>query len=1268
MKRTLKWIGIALAVLIVIAAAGALWLLETQSGAGFALERAKSALAGKLSVGAARGTLVSPLELNDVRWRDPAAGIDVHVDHLRIAYAIGGLLQRRLRVTSLEVDGVEVALRTVAAAPAAPQPPLRQLLTPPLDITVDRAHVAGVTVAQDGKPAFAANTIDLAAAWTASALRVRQLAVRAPEGHIDLSGALESYANWQGHAQADLDWKVDTRRIAARIDLSDDGRRASFSATLAQPMAATASGTLVPDASLPWTLAVNVPAFDPAPLTGSDSVQQLALALEGSGDRNGGTLAGRIEANAHRVLIDPLKFAIAGEELTIQNLHLRTPEAPGTLTAKGTVQLDAQPLAGALSANWEGVELPADLVGQVLATQGTLNATGSAQRFDAQADLSIGPPGKPAHFTLDLAGTPQAIDLHKLQLEQPHGGLAANGSVTLQPQVAWKIDAHADQLDTGALVAAWPGSLSFALATSGQMQADGAHGTLALEHLSGTLRQRPLRGGGTIAFAPPLTLDGAFDLASGASQVQLRGKGGKQTDATVQLEIASLGDWLPHSSGSLHGTIAARGTWPRLAVDADLQGAKLAYGDTTATALALQAHAHDVPDAPGGTLDLKAESVSAGGRVFDTLTLNAHGDEGAHELQFAAHAPSLDASLTLNGALTRAAKAGPAAWRGALSQLTLKLPDVAPWTQADPAALSYADAAFTLGELCLQSGQPRLCLSADSRADGAAQAKYTLQQLPLAMIVALVAPDAPLRVTGQIDGSGTITRTAAGALDGHAALTSAAGSVFYPDEASKPLLAYHAFNVDAALAPQQGNVTIAADFDSGGQLRGHVTLGGGAAGAMPLGGEIDVRVDDLHVIDLLTTKTASTSGKLDAHLALAGTTADPRVSGRIALNGFATEIPDAGLKLDKGEIALQSNDGRTFEVSGTIASGGGTLTASGTAGLGEAPLALKIEGENFLAADIPGAQVRITPNLSVRRDDKRYVVRGEVTIPHANVDLSKLPGGSGVATVSPDVVITDAQTAPQTDASASLPLSAVVTIKLGAGETKKLDLRQGRDVHLVGFGLDGYLSGQLTVQDRPGKPSVGRGQIEVNGTYKAYGQDLTIQQGRLLFATTPLDNPGLDIRATRAFADEDVTVGLQVRGTAQAPELSVFSTPAMEQSDALSYLVAGKPLSQLRGGEGNAVSSAARALGTAGGDLLAKSIGSRLGIDEIGVAENSSVGGAALTVGKYLSPRLYLSYGVGLFTPGEVITLRYRLTQHFDAEVQNGTLSNRAGINYKIEK
>jgi translocation and assembly module TamB len=231
-----------------------------------------------------------------------------------------------------------------------------------------------------------------------------------------------------------------------------------------------------------------------------------------------------------------------------------------------------------------------------------------------------------------------------------------------------------------------------------------------------------------------------------------------------------------------------------------------------------------------------------------------------------------------------------------------------------------------------------------------------------------------------------------------------------------------------------------------------------------------------------------------------------------------------------------------------------------------------------------------------------------------------------------------------------------------------MDLRQGTEVHLIGFGLNSNLGGQLTVQQYPGQPPIGRGQIQLDGTLKAYGQDLTIEQGRLLFAGTPVENPGLDISATRAFPDQNIKVGLQVRGTALRPVLTVFSNPAMEQSDALSYLVAGKPLSQLKGGDGNAVSSAASALGTAGGDLLAKSVGARMGLDDVGVADNSSVGGAALSVGKYLSPRLYIGYGVGLFTPGQVVTLRYKLTRLFDFEMQNGTLSSRAGINYKIEK
>ena len=78
-------------------------------------------------------------------------------------------------------------------------------------------------------------------------------------------------------------------------------------------------------------------------------------------------------------------------------------------------------------------------------------------------------------------------------------------------------------------------------------------------------------------------------------------------------------------------------------------------------------------------------------------------------------------------------------------------------------------------------------------------------------------------------------------------------------------------------------------------------------------------------------------------------------------------------------------------------------------------------------------------------------------------------------------------------------------------------------------------------------------------------------------------------------------------------------------------------------------------------------IGARMGVDA-GVSDNAAVGGAAFTVGKYLSPRLYLSYGVGLFTPGEVVSLKYIFNKRWNFEAQNATSGNRAGINYRWEK
>jgi translocation and assembly module TamB len=379
----------------------------------------------------------------------------------------------------------------------------------------------------------------------------------------------------------------------------------------------------------------------------------------------------------------------------------------------------------------------------------------------------------------------------------------------------------------------------------------------------------------------------------------------------------------------------------------------------------------------------------------------------------------------------------------------------------------------------------------------------------------------------------------------------------------------------------------------------------------------------------------------------------------VSANELAADIPAIGLKLKNGQLQVRPAPSGEIGIDGGIVSGDGRLAFAGKADR-SGKLDMHVGGERVLAADIPGARVLVTPDLRLERTSERMTVSGQVTIPEAKVDLQKLPrGGEKAQAASSDVIVVDEQTREKEAEKA--PLFAEITVNIG------------EKVELIGFGLQATVQGRLDVRESPGQPTLGSGEVRVAGKYKAYGQDLTIQRGQLLYAWTPLQNPRLNIEATRTIEADDtetVTAGLRIRGNAQAPELTVFSDPAMSQSNALSYLVAGKPIDQIGSGdsEAGAMQTAARSIGVAGGGLLAKSLGKRLGVDELGVKDEEMLGGAALTVGQYLSPRLYLSYGVGLFEPGDVITLRYKLSEALALKTQRGPEDTRAGIEYRIEK
>ena len=55
-------------------------------------------------------------------------------------------------------------------------------------------------------------------------------------------------------------------------------------------------------------------------------------------------------------------------------------------------------------------------------------------------------------------------------------------------------------------------------------------------------------------------------------------------------------------------------------------------------------------------------------------------------------------------------------------------------------------------------------------------------------------------------------------------------------------------------------------------------------------------------------------------------------------------------------------------------------------------------------------------------------------------------------------------------------------------------------------------------------------------------------------------------------------------------------------------------------------------------------------------------------IGKYLSPRLYVSYGVSLLGTGQVVTPKYLLRKGIDIEIESSSVENRGSVNWRKEK
>ena len=1250
MKTRAKRLAVTLAILALALALAGGWLLGTASGLRFVVARVQGFTGGAFTVAHTEGRLLGPFVLTNARYAD-GSGLDVRVARATIRPDLWALLRRQIHLRELDAAGLVVTL-----PPPAPDGTAAGgfSLQPPVAMRLDAARLAGLRILRGPAALFVADRLELAGAWTASGVTLDRLRLRAPDGHADLDGRLALGERLGGDGTLDFAWRAAGSDYAGALEVHADPPRARLALTLRQPTPLAFQLELAQDAAQAWTAALQAPRFDPRPWLGTGAPASLAADLKGHGAGTAANLEGSLELAGQRLTLAPLRVHLDPDRRTLHldALTLHAAALAGTLEANGRLDLAATPLAGALTLRWHDVVVPPALAGQTLASAGTLAVEGSTADFQARGQGALGPPGRPVDFDLAVRGGADRLDITALTLRQPQGGrLDLHGRLAFGSVPGWQVQAQAQKLDPGLLFAGWDGALDADLRSQGSLPAAGPDLSVDVARLEGRLRGRVLRGNGRLHLAPDRVLDGQLALASGASRITLTARPGPHNDARLTLAIASLADWLPAAGGRLAGDMRLTGDWPRLTLNGRLDGDNLRLDGNAVRHWQLLANVTDLTH-PAGRLTVTADGVALGGLRFRRIELAGDGDPTAHRLRLDARGEQLALRLALNGVLRERR------WQGTLGTLDVLPQGLAAWHLQRPATLVWNDGAASLGDLCLGAGTAQLCVQAARDAPGNVDLGYRLHGLPLASVLdATGYADATVRVTGELEGEGRLHRNLAGAWSGQAALASPQGTVSHLDHPDQALLAWHTLALGATLAPDRQQFALHGTLDHDGRIDGRLAITGAAR---TLDGEATFSLPELSALTVFTDTLAEPRGRLHGRLRVGGTLQSPRPAGEFAVEDFAAELPALGLHLDQGTLAGRFEDAARLAIDGRVRSGEGTLVIDGSLPLADGGTGtLRLEGARITAVDLPAAKVVASPALALRRGADGIVLDGRVRVDSAEVAMDRLPG-QGAVKPSPDVVVID-RPAPAAHAAA-LPFTVRVAVDLSPR------------VHVTGYGVDGHLQGSLTVIEQPGQPPVGQGQLAVRGTYKAYGQTLTIDAGQLAFAGTPLDDPGLNLRAVRrlnpaATIDEGQQVGLLIQGTARRPVLSVFSDPAMEQSDALAYLVTGKPLSQVKGEEGNNVNAAAQALGSAAGNLLAKRVGAQLGLDEVGVANNEALGGtSAFTVGKYLSPRLYLSYGVGLFEPGEVVTLRYRLNRRWHFEAQSASDYTRASLNYRIER
>ncbi|TBW59464.1 translocation/assembly module TamB [Marinobacter halodurans] len=1209
MKRVLWWTAGSLLALVFLLLFTVFLVLRSDAGTAWLLEQVPG-----LDVSGGKGAILGRWQASHVRWQ--GYGVNLDLDQVFLEWSPSCLFTGVLCVDRLLAERIDVHL--APGESSSDEPVTLPSINLPVGLSVGDVRLGPLSV--DDSTIWRSFTLSVDASGAAWTIQDFGLVTDAVE--VNAKGRLETRGDWPldldvaaelPSPEPDGDWSL-------ALDLTGSARDLQLKGTSHGYLPAHLSGRVRPfEPGVPATLKLNSDRFMPwSGLPATLELNQWKLALVGNLDdgfdvTSTATLPGTE---------GPVSVRLTGNALTDRarniDLQLALPDAPkrqARLT--GEVQwLDAFSARGKLAIDqfpWytllPGVDEPPV---KLQSAEATFNYADDRYQVHLQAAAN-GPAGDMTLST-EADGDLQQVTLSNLRLDTGAGGLAGKTQVRYGDVVSWDADLNLDRFNPGFWVADLNGQLSGSVTTAGSMPETGLQARADWQ-LDGTWRRSALSTLGHLEGNNGSWTVDPLRLKVGDNTVTGRGQWGDRIETDVRLALPNLAQLWPGLAGRIDGTVHVSGSPRAPSGTVTLKGRQLGWQDLELATLDLNGSLKEGKQVDAG---LTIDKLHMGEQVIGDLDARLQGTADRHRLTLDLTHPEATVKTVFEGSLGQL-------WSGALTQASVATSDQT-WRLDQPASIDYTDKGrLRLGAHCWRWQSSSLC--ADDQVLLPDQSiHYQLQDFPMDSLAALWPDD--FRWQAKMNGEIDLTMTDKGP-DGAIHLDAGPGAFGIRQQGEWRSIDYRTLKLAVNLKPRNADVTL----DLGGEQLGSFKLDlsvDPTSRNREIQGHYALSGLQLAIIEPFAG-LQSIGGQIEGEGDLSGPLFDPRVNGNLSLlNG---KVLDPSIPIPFRDVSLDiAFKGQRAEVDGSWHSNErskGSVDGDINWRSGKPSVTLNLKGDRLPLVYEPYARLELSPDIQFSFKDRKVSVSGRVDVPRGEIEVRELPPSA--VSVSEDEVIVGQEKQQPGVQEIAMDVTVVV------GEDK---------VSFKGFGVSGNLKGELHI----GNNLDTRGTLQlVDGTYKAYGQELEIRRARLVFVG-PVSEPYIDVEAVRTV--DNVVAGVRLSGPADEPEAEVFSEPPMPQAEALSYVILGRPLRS--SGDQSQVGQAALSLGLAQTHELTRGLGEEFGIRDLTLEAEGSGEEASVVASGYITDDLSVRYGVGVFEPITTVALRYDLGRYFYLEAASG--------------